>query len=121
MIQMGKKYRVYMEDGNGQIMELDAFAIEISVRVDTVPMMEMGGTMFAEPVPIRKHIDLRLQALGDITWTDSESFIEDKRTAKEWKCEFCGLPNIVVNTFCGENHHDRTIGCGAVRSFLYNL
>jgi len=121
MIQMGKKYRVYMEDDNGMVMELDAFAIEMTVSVDTVPLMVMGGSMFAEPIPTRKNIDLRLRALGDVIWTDSKEFLNNKRTSIEWECEFCGLPNIKANTFCGENHHNKTIGCGAKRSFLYNL
>lgn len=35
----------------------------------------------------------------------------------EWKCGYCGLPNTIHATFCGEKHKS-SAGCGAPRDFL---
>jgi len=116
----GKKYRVYLEDMQGQMFEMDAIAAEINTSAPLMDITTWGdkSKQFASGMV---KTDIHLVGVGDARWTQAKDFVNEKRTAVEWQCDFCKLPNPRSATFCGELNLEKSAGCGAVRSFLYNI
>ena len=100
MYQVGKAYKVYIEDQSGRVMEVPA----ISARIDF--QFEYSG------IP-RTHIEL--EAIGEAVWTDRTDWkksVDNRKLAPEWKCDHCGRPN--------NRERETCTGCGAPRSFIYD-
>jgi rubrerythrin len=100
MYQVGKQYKVYIEDQSGRVMEGPA----VSARIDY--QFEYSGIQ-------RTHIEF--EAIGEVTWTDRTDWknsVDNRKRAPEWKCDHCGRPNKRANEIC--------TSCGAPRSFIYD-
>ena len=98
---VGNRFKVYIEDQQGRVMEVPAIAASVSMN------MEYGDF-------IRTRIEL--DAIGDVTWTSTDNWrgsIREKSIAPEWKCDYCGRPNQRKDEICKS--------CGAVRSFIYGV
>ena len=101
-VSVGNKYRVYLEDDSGNITELDAYAVSLSV---TQSYMFYGDPEFRGP----HEYEINLRGVGELVTRQS---VLERRTLKEWKCTYCNRPNQRADETCKS--------CGAVRSFVYD-
>lgn len=91
-IGVGERINVFVETADGKVYDLESMATSVEIRYsyDSVTEFTIHGVC-------TKAI-LSAQA-------------KDMRTAREWKCTFCGRPNQRADETCKS--------CGAVRSFIY--
>jgi hypothetical protein len=100
MIQLGRKYKVFVETDLGAVME--------------IPVVAFSMTMDASYDSLTTEIQMR--CVGSPSWQDNKHFIEqvhEKQNAPEWQCTYCGRPNNKVAEVCKS--------CGGVRSFIYGV
>ncbi len=100
VMAIGNKCKVYLETPQGAMIEVPAISYSLSYRS---PWGD-GPT----------EVEMSFKALGDVTWLDQaawEKTVEERHSAKEWKCDYCGRPNDRKDETCKS--------CGAVRSFVY--
>lgn len=109
-IAAGKQMRVFIETSEGTLYNLDGMATSISVT-DSVERIDARS--YDNPhnllVGMRSvEFDIHGVCTGDMFTTDE---VNAMRTAREWKCTYCGRPN--------KRERETCQSCGAVRSFLY--
>ena len=111
VISVGEKFRIYLENGKGQLLELDALSASVTMTCN-------------EPEPrymvAQTKTEINLVGIGPIAWTNSSEFVRKKKQALEWKCDWCGHINPINARYCG--HKDKhSTGCGASRSFILDI
>jgi hypothetical protein len=104
-VPIGARYKVYLETGDGKVMECHAIASTISVQ-------NLGGGAMWDTD--RARTTITLEVLGAPTWIlrdQWEEKIEEEKQASEWKCDYCGRPNQREDEACKS--------CNGLRSFIY--
>lgn len=92
---VGEKIKFWMQTEDGVTYELSGMVTQLSV----------GMTFDGPP-----QVEMTMLGLHPGIWSNS-SEIAKRRNAPEWKCDFCGRPNVKDRETCAS--------CGAVRSFVY--
>jgi len=118
-VMAGDKYRVYLEDNQGRLLEIDALSASVTSTVDVIDATSWSERErhFLPGIPETK---IELVGLGPIVWADGKDFLNKKQNAKEWICEYCGNVNPREAQHCGEKGKHAK-GCGASRSFIYDV
>lgn len=95
MTKVGNTYRVYIEDSDGNLVEVTGI----------MRSMELSNDYYSLPV-----LTLSLSATQEILTTQYQDVIERKHTT-EWQCTYCQRVNQRADEVCKS--------CGAVRSIIY--
>ena len=99
MIRVGQQAKVWVETQDGMLMKADVITVEMQTTMD------ISGLRTAE---------MRMTVVGKPAWMESRDVAKEvaaRRTAAEWRCDYCNGVNKREHTHCGY--------CGATRSFLY--
>lgn len=66
-----------------------------------------------------EELDLHLVGCTGV-WTTGNVIMQkatEYKSTHEWKCDYCGRPNLSWQQHCGQ---DKSCGCGAPRPFIYD-
>lgn len=105
------KTKVYIETPDGMLKEITGYMVRAEIReeVDWDDVTSLSDTV---PVYLKGpvEIEMSLEFRGcQMTYSPMDLFA--KRTAQEWKCDYCGRPN--------QRRDETCKSCGAVRSFIW--
>ena len=100
-ISLNKQIRVFIQDHEGRVIDITGNIASFSInhRFDELITMDLELVGSAS--------NFYKLGLGEF-----EKVRNKKRTAPEWRCDYCGQVNKRENTFCDH--------CGGRRSFLYD-
>ena len=87
---------IQMGDGLHCYRMVDAFIANYSISAD------IDGLMV---------VDCEIRATEGSIVQESRQDLSAKRRAVEWRCDYCGSPNLRDDAWCSQ--------CGAARSFIY--
>lgn len=114
-MKVGNRYKVYIEDANGNVVEVPAIAASLTVQSETIDTTEFGQP-FRTLAGGQMRTRIELEADGAPTWIVADEWrngLRNRLAAPEWKCDYCGRPNARERETCKS--------CGAVRSFIYGV
>lgn len=97
-VACGEKVKVFIQSPDGRVMEVNSVAISINMERD---------------ISLISRTRIELEAIGPITWMSNDLFntaIRMRRSAKEYRCSWCGSPNKIHRTHCSQ--------CGGARDFI---
>lgn len=118
IINAGEKFRVYLENEWGLLLEADAISASITMSAEAIDVTAWGEEDRSFISGLQK-TEINLIGIGPMVWTSPDELLRKKKSAVEWKCEWCGNINPREARHCGEkNKH--AVGCGAARSFIYD-
>jgi len=119
-IQAGQQVKVTLELPNGEIFEMPAYTVSISMYNDVLASAYDNDYPYFSRGATRTRIELEGIEPGVLRSTDRKTYIQEVQTATEWQCVYCKKPNPRSATYCGQDT-DGKVGCGAVRPFIYDL
>ena len=110
----GDETIVTLEMADGTVYRGKARVATLSVHQSMLDCTFIGDA-YRDYVPGILEWDVQLTGLGMPTMTMGEArqYVKRQRTAREWACEYCGAVMPKAERKCG--------GCGAWRSFLYDV
>ena len=114
----GEKVRVYLENEHGNMCELDAFVVTVTQKFDNIDVSSFGDAG-GSYIPGQASIEMTLVGTGIPEWQSGNDWRKTRRTAKEWKCAFCGNVNPRSAEHCGQSGKHAS-GCNAPRPFVYD-
>lgn len=115
MVTIGNKYKVIFEDEEGRVMEAPVIAMELSISREA-PFFFNDPVAEGMPALSTLMYEINLRTTGNPLWIKKEDYkkrVVKRQKSCEWRCDFCGRPNQKADETCK--------GCGAVRSFLYEV
>ena len=114
----GDETIVTLEMADGTVYRGKAHCVSLSMRQEVEELAySWDRALNREPTyrPGLPEWDIQLQGFGALNYTQGEvrQYVKRQRTSREWSCEYCGAVMPKAERKCG--------GCGAWRSFLYDV
>ena len=101
-----------LEWPDGRAFRGKVVATQVSIDQPMARVGVVGGSDIH--IPQEQSWRMELQGIGDLDMTyEQKEQIRVMRTATEWKCDYCGAVM--------RREHRKCQGCGAFRSFLYEV
>jgi len=99
MAHVGEQIKVLMQTADGIVHDISGYVSEFSITQNIDGMT---------------YVDTRIVGSGGYNRFLSdewESEVSEKKSKKEWECDWCHSPNVWRDRHCTQ--------CGGIRSFIY--
>lgn len=116
----GQTVKVYIETMDGVLYDLTGDVIHMDMSAQ-VPSFGFLDSEIKEYLTGRESIEVNLTLRGRGKWTtstDVQKAIKIQKSKHEWICDYCRHVNTMEQRVCGDGESH---GCGASRSFVYDL
>lgn len=110
-INVGEKIRVYIQREGGEIQEIAGAVKQINIYQNSMHHQTVGGEQWTIPTTIDTEIRIVGNSYELYNSDDFADYVENARTASEWRCDHCQSVNIRAHRHCDS--------CGFPRPFLY--